>query len=182
MKSPAPITRIAMWSGPRNISTAMMRAFENRADTCVVVLGGNNKPLLGRLAPMTAKRPGRLACVSFTDRVQELASVCTLMVTKAGGITTAECLARGTPMALLKPVPGQEANNAAYYRDHGAALISRGPRHAAAETARLLQDRDALARMAQAAAALYQPATETVVAEVLRRLGDDRPEAQGGGE
>ena len=29
-------TRIAMWSGPRNISTAMMRAFENRADTLVV--------------------------------------------------------------------------------------------------------------------------------------------------
>ncbi len=28
--------RIAMWSGPRNISTAMMRSFENRADTCVV--------------------------------------------------------------------------------------------------------------------------------------------------
>jgi len=26
---------IAMWSGPRNISTAMMRAFENRSDTCV---------------------------------------------------------------------------------------------------------------------------------------------------
>ena len=28
--------RVAMWSGPRNISTAMMRAFENRADTVVV--------------------------------------------------------------------------------------------------------------------------------------------------
>lgn len=28
--------RIAMWSGPRNISTAMMRTFENRADTAVV--------------------------------------------------------------------------------------------------------------------------------------------------
>ena len=27
--------RIAMWSGPRNISTAMMRAFENRADSAV---------------------------------------------------------------------------------------------------------------------------------------------------
>ncbi|MEM7376434.1 MAG: HAD family hydrolase [Pseudomonadota bacterium] len=26
---------IAMWSGPRNLSTAMMRAFENRADTAV---------------------------------------------------------------------------------------------------------------------------------------------------
>ena len=30
------ITRIAMWSGPRNISTAMMRSFENREDTKVI--------------------------------------------------------------------------------------------------------------------------------------------------
>lgn len=30
------LIRIAMWSGPRNISTAMMRAFENRPDTAVV--------------------------------------------------------------------------------------------------------------------------------------------------
>lgn len=28
--------RIAMWSGPRNISTAMMRAWENRPDTTVI--------------------------------------------------------------------------------------------------------------------------------------------------
>lgn len=28
--------RIAMWSGPRNISTAMMRAWENRADCAVI--------------------------------------------------------------------------------------------------------------------------------------------------
>jgi hypothetical protein len=31
----AELTRIAMWSGPRNISTAMMRSFENRPDTVV---------------------------------------------------------------------------------------------------------------------------------------------------
>jgi hypothetical protein len=35
MTSPGGIVRIAMWSGPRNISTAMMRAFENRPDTVV---------------------------------------------------------------------------------------------------------------------------------------------------
>lgn len=29
-------TRIAMWSGPRNISTAMLRSWENRPDTSVV--------------------------------------------------------------------------------------------------------------------------------------------------
>ena len=28
--------RIAMWSGPRTISTALMRSFENRPDTMVV--------------------------------------------------------------------------------------------------------------------------------------------------
>lgn len=31
-----PVVRIAMWSGPRNISTAMMRSFENRPDTAVI--------------------------------------------------------------------------------------------------------------------------------------------------
>ncbi|WP_040493981.1 sulfotransferase-like domain-containing protein [Ilumatobacter nonamiensis] len=30
------MTRIAMWSGPRNLSTAMMRSWENRADTEVM--------------------------------------------------------------------------------------------------------------------------------------------------
>ncbi len=36
MSARSKITRIAMWSGPRNISTAMMRAWENRPDTSVV--------------------------------------------------------------------------------------------------------------------------------------------------
>ena len=35
MSAAAPVIRIAMWSGPRNISTAMMRSFGARAD-CVV--------------------------------------------------------------------------------------------------------------------------------------------------
>lgn len=30
------IRRVAMWSGPRNISTAMMRSFENRSDSAVI--------------------------------------------------------------------------------------------------------------------------------------------------
>ena len=40
--------RIAMWSGPRNISTAMMRAFENRPD-CTV----SDEPLYGAWLEMT---------------------------------------------------------------------------------------------------------------------------------
>jgi hypothetical protein len=47
--------RVAMWSGPRNISTAMMRAFENREDTVVV-----DEPLYAAyLARTGIDHPGR---------------------------------------------------------------------------------------------------------------------------
>ncbi len=36
MSGPRDGLRVAMWSGPRNISTAMMRAWENREDTAVI--------------------------------------------------------------------------------------------------------------------------------------------------
>ncbi|WP_417449464.1 HAD family hydrolase [Kordiimonas sp.] len=50
----APV-RIAMWSGPRNISTAMMRSFENRPDTVVV-----DEPLYAAYLKATgADHPGR---------------------------------------------------------------------------------------------------------------------------
>ncbi len=42
--------RIAMWSGPRNISTAMMRAFENRADCAV-----SDEPLYGAWLSITGE-------------------------------------------------------------------------------------------------------------------------------
>lgn len=47
--------RVAMWSGPRNISTAMMRAWENRPDTVVV-----DEPLYAAyLAATGLDHPGR---------------------------------------------------------------------------------------------------------------------------
>ena len=47
--------RIAMWSGPRNISTAMMRAWENRGDTAVT-----DEPFYAHYLLKTGvKHPGR---------------------------------------------------------------------------------------------------------------------------
>jgi hypothetical protein len=43
--------RIAMWSGPRNISTAMMRAWGNRADTAVI-----DEPLYAYYLETTGKK------------------------------------------------------------------------------------------------------------------------------
>lgn len=49
------MTRIAMWSGPRNLSTAMMRSWENRADTEVI-----DEPLYAAyLAATGLDHPGR---------------------------------------------------------------------------------------------------------------------------
>jgi hypothetical protein len=49
------VVRVAMWSGPRNISTAMMRSFENRPDTVVV-----DEPLYAAyLARTGLDHPGR---------------------------------------------------------------------------------------------------------------------------
>ena len=45
------MVRIAMWSGPRNISTAMMRSWENREDTFVV-----DEPLYGPYLAQTGKQ------------------------------------------------------------------------------------------------------------------------------
>ena len=48
-------TYLAMWSGPRNISTAMMRSFENRPDTAVI-----DEPFYPHyLANTTVDHPGR---------------------------------------------------------------------------------------------------------------------------
>jgi len=52
--------RIAMWSGPRNLSTAMMRAFGNRPDTAV-----SDEPFYGfYLARTGLDHPGRNAVIA----------------------------------------------------------------------------------------------------------------------
>src|SRR5262249_2288443 len=51
----ADVARIAMWSGPRTLSTALMRSFENRPDAVVV-----DEPLYGYyLADTGIAQPGR---------------------------------------------------------------------------------------------------------------------------
>ena len=57
------IKRIAMWSGPRNISTAMMRSWENRPDTCVV-----DEPLYAHyLASTRIPHPGSAEILASQD-------------------------------------------------------------------------------------------------------------------
>jgi hypothetical protein len=73
--------RLAMWSGPRNISTAMMRAFENRSD-CFV----SDEPLYAAFLKQTGlEHPGA-----------------------AEVIAEGECDWRNVTDYLLGPVPGEK--------------------------------------------------------------------------
>ena len=65
--------RLAMWSGPRNISTAMMRAWENRPDTVVV-----DEPLYAAyLARTGLDHPGRDEVIAAqpTDLAEAVAAL-----------------------------------------------------------------------------------------------------------
>ena len=45
-----------------------------------------------------------------------------LVVTKPGGLSVSECLAKAKPMLLVSPIPGQEERNADYLLEAGAAI------------------------------------------------------------
>jgi processive 1,2-diacylglycerol beta-glucosyltransferase len=146
----------------------------------VVVLAGRNKPLLAKLSAHS-QAGTRLFPQGFTDRSQELISVCSLIVTKAGGITTAECLATGTPMLLIRPVPGQEGGNAAYLAREGTADIARKTGEILTKVQFLLNNPAHLEEMHRRAKALYRPATQTIAQACLAKLAElknissDRP-------
>ena len=130
---------------------------------CVVVLGGRNKKLLGRLSALPETRAGRIVPQGFTDRVHELLSVADVMVTKAGGLTTAECLAKRLPMVFLPPVPGQEEGNAEFFTRHGAGCIARNTREVVAMTAGLLNAPEKRQTMSHVAGELYRPGAQTII-------------------
>ncbi len=93
--SPAAPVRIAMWSGPRNLSTAMMRSFENRADCSVV-----DEPLYAAyLAATGLDHPGRDEVVASqpTDPAVVLAGL-----TGLTGLTGPTGGAPATPLEYQK--------------------------------------------------------------------------------
>jgi processive 1,2-diacylglycerol beta-glucosyltransferase len=45
-----------------------------------------------------------------------------LLVSKPGGLTTSEALARGTPMVVVNPIPGQESRNSDFLLENAAAV------------------------------------------------------------
>ena len=72
--------RIAMWSGPRNISTAMMRSFENRGDTQVV-----DEPFYAYYLAQTAS-PHPMFAEVLASQSQDFSTVVNQLTSAVGDI------------------------------------------------------------------------------------------------
>jgi processive 1,2-diacylglycerol beta-glucosyltransferase len=85
----------------------------------VVVVAGRNVELRRELAAHDRRHPTHV--LGFVTNMHEMMAVADLIVSKPGGLTTAEALALGRPLFIINPIPGQEAANSDFLLERGAA-------------------------------------------------------------
>jgi processive 1,2-diacylglycerol beta-glucosyltransferase len=123
---------------------------------------------LEELARNSGKLPSgapRLRAIGFTTEMDQYMATADLLVGKAGGLTTSEALARGLPMALIEPIPGQEVRNADHLLEAGVAIRCNNFPAAAWKIATLLDDPGRLKSMRAAALRMAQPKAAVSIAQ-----------------
>jgi processive 1,2-diacylglycerol beta-glucosyltransferase len=91
----------------------------------MIVVCGKNAELEKELKTKQRSEPRLRKVFGFVDFMDELMAVSDLLITKPGGITVSESLARGLPMMFIEPIPGQEEANADYIVEKGAGVKAR---------------------------------------------------------
>ncbi len=136
----------------------------------VVVVCGRDRVLAQRLQRTTRHYPRPVHVFGYVEAVADLMAVSDLLVTKAGGVTTAEALAMGIPTVIFRPIPGQEEANADFLERHGAALSASNSEELQAVCGILLGDPAARMAMAGHARAIGQPDAARRVASLALGL------------
>lgn len=148
--------------GPIVDSVAALAAMRH-ANLRVTVVCGQNEQLRQELVSRFGADQ-RLTMLGFTDQVPRLMAQSDLLVTKPGGITCSEALAAGLPMLLLRPLPGQEEENAAHLTATGAARVVPEAQLGSAAAALLFGAPDQLGAARQLALAAGQPQAASLIA------------------
>ena len=108
------------------------------------------------------------------DYVDDLVAASDLVVTKSGGMIISEVLARGTPMIIVDPIPGQEEWNADFVAGSGAGIQIRRPEMVPAAIQRLLAQPQRLQAMRAQAQKIGRPhAALDIARHILAHF--DRP-------
>jgi len=85
----------------------------------VVVVTGKNKRLYESMRKL--QNP-RLHLFSYVDDMAKIIAACDLIISKPGGVTSAEVLAMNKPLIIYAAFPGQEDRNTDYLLNRGVAI------------------------------------------------------------
>ena len=160
------------WSGGYTIFRQVVRAVQDApVPVQIVMLNGRNEADRRRIARESAqgKFGGvRVHSVGFTDRVELYMAASDAIVTKLGGTGATECINRGLPIiAAAKLLPRQEADNAVYLREKGAALLYRNERELREQLTALLTDESLRGRMLTAQRAMAGGGVRELAAHIM---------------
>jgi len=93
-----------------------------------------------------------------------------VVVSKPGGLTTSEVLARGAAMVIVNPIPGQESRNSDFLLENGAAIKVNNAATLPLKLSRLLADRTRLDAIKAGAKRLGKPRAAFDAAQVALDL------------
>lgn len=147
-----------------------------RVPIAAVVVAGRNARLERRLADAAENLTFPVRAVRFVDNIYDYMHAADVLVTKPGGLTTAEALVAEIPMVFCKPLPGQEERNARVLIEAGAALGMRRFLEIPESVEALLTDRALRNRLLAAAACIGRPRAASEVADMIARLVKSRKE------
>jgi len=135
-----------------------------------LIVAGRNAKLEQDIRATLAGASLAATVYGFVDNMHELMDAADLVVSKPGGISTAEALAKGRPMVIVEPIPGQEQRNAEWLLENGAAVRLYEAADAPWKLGVLLAEPGRLAALAARAAELGRPAAAAdIIADVVRR-------------
>ena len=115
-------------------------------DAIICVLAGRNQELLDRLQEAYGQRPA-VRPVAFTDRVSAYMRAADVLLSKAGGISSAEAAVVNVPLVHTMMIPGVETQNAEFFAGLGMSLLANTPEEAARFADRIVYDGKTAARI-----------------------------------
>ncbi len=136
-------------------------------DFQVIIVCGTNMKLRRWLENRRRLFRKRMAVVGYTREIERLMDAADIIVTKPGGLTTAEALTKGLPIVIVNPIPGQEAMNTRFLLKEGVAVKAGDPLEAAALIGDLWRNPDKLSSMRQAALKHAHPLSAERIARLV---------------
>lgn len=130
----------------------------------IIAVAGKNMQLKVKLEKIPVPPRHAVTVLGFTREMDELLSVADAVVTKPGGLTTSESLARGVPMVIVNPIPGQETRNSDFLLENGAAIKINSLGAMPYKLDKLLGDRQRLVSLKEHALLLGRPDSALVIA------------------